>query len=444
MASAAFSSLATANPSILGFEDDTLWSSTSNTDTNSSDAVQGAQSLAVNGPGWQFIESVPFGPLESVDEEVLVDIKLPTQQPNQWWYGQVQLYIDAPSVGLYNVYIAAAELSGLPVDEYVTLSFMLPGYVQTALEGDYDDLIVRLALNVPYDAYGTYLFDDLEFGEVQSDPCAGAIVFPDPGLEAAVRVAANLPTGDIYQEDLMIVTALGAQDIGISDLEGIQCLTALNELWLDQNEISDISLLATLPGLEQLGLSDNDISDISTLASLVNLTRLQLWTNNITDLSPLAGLSELSVLGLDDNPFSDTTPLEGLTNLVFLSIGWTNVSDITFLAGLPALSYLSVSACIGLTDLSPLTSLTNLIELSAYYNEFEDLSPLTGLVNLEYLDLHGNFITNIYPLVANTGIDDGDFVNITDNDFSCTDEMILQQISILEGRGVDLLHDCTL
>lgn len=156
--------------SILGFEDVTLWSATSGAATTGADAVQGSASLALNGQGWLSIQSVPFGPLPQVDEDVSVAVKLPVEQPNPWWYGQVQLYVEVPSLGAYNVYVGAVELTGLPLGEWVTLEFPLPATLQSLLAGSYDDLTITLALNVPYDATGTYLFDDLRFGDDVEPP----------------------------------------------------------------------------------------------------------------------------------------------------------------------------------------------------------------------------------------------------------------------------------
>ena len=151
---------------ILGFEDGDNWTATSGTATASSDAVQGEAALSVNGPGWQFVlTSVPFGPLPGVDDDVTLAIKLPVEQPNPWWYGQLQLYVEAPSLGLYNRFIGVAELTGLPTGTYVSVDFPLPPDVKALLQGDYSDLKVTIALNVPYDAAGVYLLDDLRFGD---------------------------------------------------------------------------------------------------------------------------------------------------------------------------------------------------------------------------------------------------------------------------------------
>ena len=65
---------------------------------------------------------------------------------------------------------------------------------------------------------------------------------------------------------------------------------------------------------------------------------------------------------------------------------------------------------------------------------FNDLEPLTGLTNLYYLDLGNNLITNIQPLVQNTGIGSNDYVNLTGNPLD--DISINTYIPQLQARGV--------
>ena len=65
----------------------------------------------------------------------------------------------------------------------------------------------------------------------------------------------------------------------------------------------------------------------------------------------------------------------------------------------------------------------------------------SGVVRI-LLDLERNMITDIAPLVDNTGIDSGDEVDISTNEISCVDETVLSQIAELEARGVILSHDC--
>src|SRR5205085_6189992 len=66
--------------------------------------TQGGKSLEVSGQNYIPINSVRMGSLGSVGPIALLDILLPTQQPNPGWFGAVQLFATAPSVGINNAF----------------------------------------------------------------------------------------------------------------------------------------------------------------------------------------------------------------------------------------------------------------------------------------------------------------------------------------------------
>jgi hypothetical protein len=53
-----------------------------------------------------------------------------------------------------------------------------------------------------------------------------------------------------------------------------------------------------------------------------------------------------------------------------------------------------------------------------------------------------NQISDISPLVDNSGIDSEDVVYITDNPLDCEDPDTLEDIQTLKDRYVTLVHDC--
>ena len=61
---------------------------------------------------------------------------------------------------------------------------------------------------------------------------------------------------------------------------------------------------------------------------------------------------------------------------------------------------------------------------------------MSGLTSLEWLYLSSNSISNIAPLVANTGLGEGDQVDVRNNPLSTTS--INTHIPALQGRGVDV------
>ena len=171
-------------------------------------------------------------------------------------------------------------------------------------------------------------------------------------------------------------------------------LTQLKGLILDHNLIADISPLVGLTQLELLWLGANSIVDISPLAGLTQLELLWLQSNSIADISPLAGLTQLEGLELNDNLIVDISPLAGLTQLAYLYLQSNSIADISLLA---------------------------------------------GLTQLNLLYLQANLIADLSPLVTNTGLRNGNMVNVKANPLS--DAAIHTHIPALQNRGVNVRFD---
>lgn len=285
------------------------------------------------------------------------------------------------------------------------------------------------------------------------------IQFPDPGLEEQVRGVIGKPTGDIFVSDVDALTSFGAGTEFISDLRGMEymtalvdlmlpdnfisdlsplsSLTALRDLWLFSNQISDLSPLSDLTALSGLYLGANHVSDLSPLSDLPRLMGLYLFGNDVDDLSPLSALTQLEVLGLSQNDVSDLSPLSSLHTLAVLSLCGNDVSDLSPLSGLTALTMLTLEGN-NISDLSGLSDLTELSVLWLDYNNISDISRLSGLVALRDLWLQSNQISDILPLVNNLGLGEGDFVNLRDNPLS--DTSINTYIPELQARRVRVYY----
>lgn len=134
--------------------------------------------------------------------------------------------------------------------------------------------------------------------------------FPDPNLEAAIRLQAKLPAGPITDVQLAQITnVLILSRAGITDLSGIEYCVNLRVLSLDGNSIVDVSPLSSLIALEELHLSGNKIQDISTLGGLGELSKLFLGDNEISDVTPLIGLTKLKDLYAQNNRLTTILPL---------------------------------------------------------------------------------------------------------------------------------------
>ena len=246
---------------------------------------------------------------------------------------------------------------------------------------------------------------------------AQTVDIPDPNLRAAIEAELGKAPGDtITTDDMANLTRLSALFANISDLTGLEAATNLTELLLADDSIADISPLKGLTNLTELYLSDSSISDISPLAGLNNLTELSLGFNSIFDISPLAGLNNLTELFLADNSIADISPLAGLNNLTELFLANNSIADI-----------------------SPLAGLNNLTLLSLDYNPISDISALSGLINLIWLSLLGNSISDLSPLVANTGLGQGDAIFVNGNPLN--NASINTHIPALQRRGVRVDFD---
>ena len=91
-----------------------------------------------------------------------------------------------------------------------------------------------------------------------------------------------------------------------------------------------------------------------------------------------------------------------------------------------------------ITDLTGIENLTSLTELSLSINSISDISALSGLTSLTWLYLSSNSISDISALIANSGIDNVDYVDLRYNPLS--DDSINIYIPQLEARGVTVAY----
>jgi RHS repeat-associated protein len=125
--------------------------------------TQGTSSLEVKPHGFAPLVSIPQSSIGDAGPLALLDIMLPTQQPNPSWYGLVQLYVSIPSLGVNHEFVGQVELSGLPLAKWQTVAIQLSPAMATKLSATYSDLTFDLTLNVPQEQTASYLLDNLRF-----------------------------------------------------------------------------------------------------------------------------------------------------------------------------------------------------------------------------------------------------------------------------------------
>ena len=216
---------------------------------------------------------------------------------------------------------------------------------------------------------------------------------PDAELRSVIREKIDKPEGALTSEDLASLTELSYQgDIEygptIENLEGLQYAVNLERLRLNEIAPGDYSPIANLTKLETLDLEDSSRGDLSFLTNLTNLVELNLGSylfgNRIEDITPLQNLKKLEKLNL-----------------------------------------------------------AGFYEIALPSGDIEDISPLEGLTNLTELDLGGQPVTDLSPLITNSGLGEGDKIILGGAqggglDDICYDETYRADVEALRERGVDV------
>ena len=151
------------------------------------------------------------------------------------------------------------------------------------------------------------------------------------------------------------------------------------------------------------------------------------------DPSPVLQPSELC----SDNPSTAIATFEdgNLMAAVRSNLGLGSLDDLTcsLLRGLTILS----ASTAGIVSLVGIQNLTGLTFLQLDNNSITDISALSGLTSLTGLFLDDNTdLSNIQPLLDNTGLEAGDNVGLTNTGVSCTD------VAALQAKGVTVSSDC--
>jgi hypothetical protein len=128
--------------------------------------------------------------------------------------------------------------------------------------------------------------------------------------------------------------ALDLGDAGWAQADALADLCALERLDLRSSEVVRLEPLRELGALRELNLSGcTGLSDLQPLASLLALERLRLGYTRVKDLRPLAQLERLTILELAGTPVSDLSPLHRLPALTKLDLKACEVHDVSVLIG---------------------------------------------------------------------------------------------------------------
>ncbi|MGN4821596.1 NEAT domain-containing protein [Bacillus cereus group sp. MYBK139-2] len=214
----------------------------------------------------------------------------------------------------------------------------------------------------------------------------------------------------ITKEDLLQVKSLivvEAKSKGIKDISGLEYMTNLESLTLEEVKLENIQFISKLRQLKSVSITYSELEDIGPLAELEHIETLLLRNNKISDLNPLSKMKNVKILDVNSNHIKDITPLFTVKSLRTLTVANNQISNDN-LAGIEQLKNvkkLSLSNN-GLTNIEHITSMKKLVELDLAKNELENIEPLSRLSTVQSLNLEENFISDITPLSYLTGLYD--------------------------------------
>ncbi len=219
----------------------------------------------------------------------------------------------------------------------------------------------------------------------------------------------NLNT-PITKEDLLKVKSLivvEAKNKGIQDVSGLEYMTNLENLTLEEVKLENIQFISKLRKLKSLSITYGELEDIGSLAELEHIEFLTLRNNKISDLSPLSQMKKIKMLDVNSNYIKDIKPLFTVTSLRDLTMANNQISN-AGLEGIHQLKDLKILEISnnGLSNVEHINGMNKLIELGLSKNELVDLNPLSQLSGLQKLDLEENYISDITPLSQLTGLYD--------------------------------------
>ncbi|ANC10849.1 internalin [Bacillus cereus] len=219
----------------------------------------------------------------------------------------------------------------------------------------------------------------------------------------------NLDT-PITKEDLLKVKSLivvEAKSKGIKDVSGLEYMTNLENLTLEEVKLKNIKFISDLRQLKSLSITYGELEDIGPLAKLEHIEFLTLRNNKISGLSPLSQMKKIKMLDLNSNYIKDIKPLFTVKSLRTLTVANNQISN-AGLEGVHQLKNLKTFEISnnGLSNVEHINGMNKLIELGLSKNELVDLTPLSKLSGLQKLNLEENYISDITPLSQLTGLYD--------------------------------------
>ncbi len=190
--------------------------------------------------------------------------------------------------------------------------------------------------------------------------------------------------GALSSDEVADVTELDLKDRSLTDLDGIEQMTALTALDLSYNRLRDLTPLTALQNLRVLNLYENhNLISAEPLGELPLLEKLSITYDKKTGFPVLPALTYLYLSGTGQTAIDNLTPQPSLLSLVLVN---SRARDFSILPScypnLEQLAFYHSEA----VNTNQLTGFANLTELSFQMTEIratEGLASMTGLISLE-------------------------------------------------------------
>jgi formylglycine-generating enzyme required for sulfatase activity len=223
---------------------------------------------------------------------------------------------------------------------------------------------------------------------------AQTVSIPDPGLNAAIRSALQIPTAPLTAQDLLTLTNLDASRRNVKSTVGLEAARNLVSLNLQINLLTNFSIPTTLTNLSILDLSANPLASFSVSSGLTKLTSLTAEGCSLTNLTLPATLTGLTNLDVEGNNISSFNLSSNLTSLISLDLGFNLFTNFSLPGGLTNLSTFYFAGN-PLTNVTLPPGLSGMTELNLSQNLLTRFTLPAGMTNLEELELFFNQLTNV-------------------------------------------------
>lgn len=221
----------------------------------------------------------------------------------------------------------------------------------------------------------------LTISSLAAKPGTADDLFPDKGLEAAVRYevfAKRYNQEPITADDVKNISKVEGKGKGIKSLKGLEHCVAVQLIDLENNEISDLAPLAGLKLLQSINVANNDITSIEPLKDLERVQYLQLTGNAVSDLKPLGKMKNMMSLYLSENKIEDIAVVAELPKVWSLYLAGNPLKNFEPISRCRRVDTLDLSKC-GVQDLAFLKPMTELKRLMLENNKIEDLAVLVEM-----------------------------------------------------------------